>query len=308
MSGERALVTAFDENYLWPGIVAAATALRNSPEDTRLYVLGVELGPPAVATIEEAISDDRLAVLDAASLAQGMPSWRHISNAAWARVGIASLLPRTVRRVVYVDADTMTRGDLTPLFEMSLDGKVLAASIERPMPTHWDRHLYGKSVTPSWDYASETSAPWTYCYFNSGVMSVDLEAWRAADVETRVFEVAADLPTSFSLLDQDALNSVLFDDWHLIDWKTWNWPAYLKHEDAWRARVAHFIASPKPWVASPLGAPFNLEYLRAARGLGWKLSPGRVRVVSGLIETVTPNALVMRRKRIARAVRRRGGN
>ena len=136
-------------------------------------------------------------------------------------------------------------------------------------------------------------------------MSIDLGRWRHADVESLVFTIGQALPLSFNLLDQDAINSALFDQWLLMDWRQWNWPGYLKDELAWDANIVHFVSSPKPWVSSPLGAPFNLEYRKAARGLGWKLSPGRIRVQSGLIETLLPYSLVVRRKRISRFVRER---
>ena len=65
----------------------------------------------------------------------------------------------------------------------------------------------------------------------------------------------------------------------------------------------HFIGKSKPWIRYPLGAPFAREYRKAAQGIGWKPSPHRERVKSGLIEAMVPYSLIMRRKRIARAVR-----
>ena len=99
----------------------------------------------------------------------------------------------------------------------------------------------------------------------------------------------------------DALNTVLWDDWLLIDWKQWNWSGYYKDPLAWETHIVHFTGTPKPWNQYPLGAPFAREYRKAAAGVGWEIKPRRERIKSGLIEAVVPYSLVMRRKMIARA-------
>ena len=296
-------MTSFDENYLMPGLLAASSALEHSPDDVQLVILGVDLSDSAVDLIENTTPPARTTVHDAANLAGGLPEWKHISNAAWARVGLGSLLGEDVERVVYVDADSYTRGSLEPLFSLDLEGRTLAACIERPLPTHRARHEWGHEQDPRYDYGSESSVPDVYSYFNSGVMAIDLARWRERDVESRVLQVAAQLPPSFFLLDQDAMNEVLADDWLPVDWRLWNWPGFLKLPDAWDAHVVHFVSSPKPWVSHPLGAPFAGEYRDAANQIGWTIDAKTARVKSGLIELVAPYSLVLRRKRIARSIR-----
>ena len=255
--------------------------------------------------IRKSIPSDRLMVVDAGGFAEGMRHWEHISSAAWARIGIGSLLPADLRRVVYVDADTFTRADLTFLFNQRLDGKVLAACVERPMPTHRARHLWGKLERPDLDYGAECPVPEVISYFNSGVLTIDLDRWRESGVESRVVRSASTLPPSYLLLDQDVLNTVLWDDWLLIDWKQWNWPGYYKDPLAWETNIVHFISTPKPWVGYPLGAPFAREYVRAAAEIGWNPKPKRERIKSGLVEALLPHSIVVRRKRISRALRSR---
>jgi lipopolysaccharide biosynthesis glycosyltransferase len=296
---DRAVVTAFDEGYLMPGIVAMATALRHAPPNTDGYVLGVDLSAEARRMIESSVGPGGVRVLEAGEFAREMPAQGHISSAAWGRIGLGSLLPESITRAVYVDADTFTRGDLAPLFALDLDGRVLAAAIERPMPTHRHRHLWGETVEHQHTYSSDCSVPGSLSYFNSGLLSIDLARWRFDDVERRLLDFASTMPASFLLLDQDVMNSVLWREWSLIDWELWNWPGYFKQDLAWDARVVHFVGPAKPWVSYPLGAPFVREYRSIASGLGWDMSPTRQRVRSGLIESVAPNGLVMRRKRIA---------
>lgn len=299
----RAVVTSFDENYLMPGLLAAVSALENSPEDVMLAILGVDLSSESVALIEEKTPGNRTVILHAADLTGGMPEWEHISSAAWARVGMASLLPDEVERVVYVDGDSFTRGSLESLFELDLEGRTIGACIDRPMPTHRARHEWGREEDPRHDYGADSPVPDVFAYFNTGMLVIDLNAWKEREVERRVMSIAADLPSSYFLLDQDAMNQVLSDDWFLLDWRKWNWPGFLKAPEAWDAHVIHFISSPKPWVSQPMGAPFAREYRRAARSIGWDFDAATERRKSGLIELVTPYSLVVRRKRISRRIR-----
>lgn len=297
------VVTTFDENYLMPGLVASVSAIEHAPEDVVLRILGVGLSDKAIDIIEAHTPPDRTEVLDAAQLTAGLPNWRHLSSAAWARVGIASLLPDEVERIVYVDADSFTRRSIAGLFEMDLRGRTIAACIDPFMPTHRARHEWGSTQESGHTYRSDTSLPASQTYFNSGVLSIDLKAWRERTVEERILEVAGRLPGSYFLLDQDVMNQVLSDDWFPLDWRQWNWPGYLKAPEAWDAHVTHFLSSPKPWVSRPLGAPFNREYSKAAARVGWALQPETERFKSGIIEMITPHSLVVRRKRIARAIR-----
>ena len=100
MPPNRAVVTACDENYLMPGIVAGSSALDNSPDDVLLVILGVDLSEEAENRIRKSIPSDRLMVVDADEYATSMPPWRHVSNATWARIGIGALLPPDIERAV----------------------------------------------------------------------------------------------------------------------------------------------------------------------------------------------------------------
>lgn len=305
MSDDRAVVVGFDENYLMPGLVAATTALEHSPDDVGLVILGLGLSEKARRRIEALLPSNRLTIVDPGDYAAGMREWRWVSAAAWGRIGIASLLPSEIRRVVYLDADTMTRKDLTPLFDLDLEGKILGACPDFPDSTHRARHLWGKSQVPELDYSSDCPVPDVSAYFNSGVLSIDLDRWRKTDVESRVIDFASTLPASYILPDQDALNTVLWSDWLPLDWRQWNWPGYVLDRLAWETHLVHFKGPTKPWIVDPLGAPFSREYRRAASGVGWNLHPRRYRIKSGMLEAILPYSVVLRRVRIAKAVRGR---
>ena len=303
MKNHRALVVAFDENYLMPGLVAAKTALGHSPRDTRLIILSVGLSRDAKEQIADVISSERLTIVDADEYTTDMREWRYVSAAAGARIGIGSLLSREIKRVVYLDADTFTRKDLTVLFDVDLEGKILGACAAYPDATHRVRHIWGKQQEPELDYGSDCPVPDIAAYFNSGVLAIDLDRWRQKSVESRLADFISTLLPSYLLPDQDALNTVLWNDWLPLSGKLWNWPGFVLDRLAWETHIVHFSGPTKLWVSDPVGAPFSREYRKAARSVGWKLHPPRHRVRTGLLEAVLPYSIVLRRREISRAIR-----
>ena len=114
------------------------------------------------------------------------------------RLMMAEVLPTTIKRVVYLDADTLIRNPLTELFTTDLCGHVLGAVQDAGHP--W--------------VATVHSLPWrtlaldpAAMYFNGGVLAVDLDAWRAQNVGKQALDLLRTY--KFAYADQCALNATL---------------------------------------------------------------------------------------------------
>ncbi|XP_010918506.1 probable galacturonosyltransferase-like 3 [Elaeis guineensis] len=97
----------------------------------------------------------------------------------YARIYLADLLPRTVRRVIYFDSDLVVVDDVARLWAIDLGPHVLGA------PEYCHANFTSYFTDRFW---SDPSYPLTFfgrrrhpCYFNTGVMVMDLERWRAGD-------------------------------------------------------------------------------------------------------------------------------
>ncbi|KAF8410632.1 hypothetical protein HHK36_003164 [Tetracentron sinense] len=103
----------------------------------------------------------------------------------YARNYLANLLPLCVRRVVYLDSDIVLVDDIAKLAATPLgDDSVLAA------PEYCNANFTYYFTPTFW---SNPSLSLTFegrkaCYFNTGVMVIDLERWRAGDYTTRIEE------------------------------------------------------------------------------------------------------------------------
>lgn len=117
----------------------------------------------------------------------------HITQAMYYRYLFGELLPETVTRLVYMDADIICKGDILPLWQLDLQGKVLGAVRD-----------YGEDR--SCDRIGLTSGR----YFNSGVLLLDLKKWRQQKVTPKLFKWLEEVGTTKILWgDQDALNGVI---------------------------------------------------------------------------------------------------
>ncbi|KAJ7966703.1 Hexosyltransferase [Quillaja saponaria] len=103
----------------------------------------------------------------------------------YARSYLANLLPLCVRRVVYLDSDLILVDDISKLAATPLgETSVLAA------PEYCNANFTSYFTPTFWSNPSLslTFADRKACYFNTGVMVIDLERWRAGDYTTKIEE------------------------------------------------------------------------------------------------------------------------
>ena len=116
------------------------------------------------------------------------------------RLLMGEILPKDIDRIIYMDGDTIVRGDLCELWDLDLKEKVLGMSIE---PT------IDKKRIVSLDMGNHP-----YC--NSGVLLVDLKKWRDSDVSQRIFEYYKKHEGRLFAADQDAINGTLKEEIMII--------------------------------------------------------------------------------------------
>lgn len=207
--------------------------------------------------------------VDERTLADARPSV-FLSKASVYRLLLGDVLPAEMGRVVYLDADTLVRGSLVELSTVPLDGSVLGAVREAASP--WAAGPLG----PDWrTLGLAPDAP----YFNSGVLVIDLDRWRDADVGARCLELLRERQLRWG--DQDALNRVLVGTWTELP-RRWNlqtvdadgsglawglWPDDIAAAAADPA-VVHFTGREKPW--SPEGPEAHrAQWYTALDGTAW---------------------------------------
>ncbi|CAM8996637.1 unnamed protein product [Rhodiola kirilowii] len=102
----------------------------------------------------------------------------------YARIYLADIVPKDVNRVIYLDSDIIVVDDIQELRDVDMDDKVVAA----PEYCHVNLTQYFTEKFWSSPEFSKTFEGRKACYFNTGVMVMDLDKWRKGDFTLRVEE------------------------------------------------------------------------------------------------------------------------
>lgn len=190
----------------------------------------------------------------------------------YARSYLASLLPGCVRRVIYLDSDVILVDDIGKLWavEFASNKSAIAA------PEYCDANM-SRYFTPSF-WANPTLAA-TFenrrseaCYFNTGVMVVDLEKWRANDYTTaieewmelqkrmRIYELGS-LPP-FLLVFAGEVTAVA-QKWNQHGLGGDNYEGHCRGLHPGDTSLLHWSGRGKPWVRLDAGRPCPVDALWA---------------------------------------------
>lgn len=174
---------------------------------------------------------------------------------------LPDVLPAGTRRVVYLDADILVRGDLTALWQADLGGAPVGAVTD-------SLGSVARAVDRWRALGLDGDAP----YFNSGVMVIDLDAWRTADSGWEaVRRCAADrahllAQGRWPQHDQYGLNVVFHQRWQALP-RTWNYFTYLRHRPA---KVLHFLGSSGRPGSRYCHPRYTLAFLGAVDRTPWR--------------------------------------
>jgi lipopolysaccharide biosynthesis glycosyltransferase len=186
-----------------------------------------------------------------------------LSNAALFRLFIPDLLPAEVSRALYLDCDMVMLGEVQELWETDLRGQALMAVQDHGMST--------VSKAMGLRHHRALGIPGEAPYFNSGLLLMDLQQWRAENLGRRVLEYLQTHPARF--VDQDALNATLWNRWAPLD-PAWN-EIHTVHAAGTPQplpKLVHFTAPVKPWAPFCFHPRRRLffEYLQHTAWKSWR--------------------------------------
>jgi lipopolysaccharide biosynthesis glycosyltransferase len=104
----------------------------------------------------------------------------------YARNHLADLLPRCVPRAIYLDSDVLAVDDVRRLWETRLPAAAVVAAPEychANFSRYFTEAFWNDPVLGARVFAGRRRAP---CYFNTGVMVIDLRRWRVGNYRQRI--------------------------------------------------------------------------------------------------------------------------
>ena len=264
---EIAVAVAADDRYAQHGAVACASILlqhqRGCP--VHVYFLSDNISKEKEAAITATVTrlQGKISFIATGDIAIQAHTSGHINRAAYLRLMLDQLLPENVTKVIYLDTDLLVLDDIETLWHTPLEGKPMAAVPDLGILCS-KRMVKQKEAT--------LGIPAGDLYFNSGVMVLDLAAWRSHHYGRQVLEKVAQ--GAFRHHDQDGLNLVFKDNWQALPLR-WNvippiftLPLKVLTHSTWRRKaieaakhpaVFHWAGRYKPWEFERDGA-FNERY------------------------------------------------
>jgi lipopolysaccharide biosynthesis glycosyltransferase len=189
-----------DDNYAVFGGVSIVSLFINNrdAEDICVYLIDIGLSEEYKKQYRDLAVEygRRIEFLPAIRLIQhleevGFPKYRG-SYATYMKILIAEALPSEVKRIYYLDSDTLVTGSLQPLFEMDMKGQPLYMVVD------------GLSTIFKDSYGFAPEEP----YFCGGTMLIDPLEWKKQKYTNRLIEYAKNVRCAFYAADQDLMNNV----------------------------------------------------------------------------------------------------
>lgn len=273
------VVLAADEHFAMPLAVTIRSALDHLSQGGRLrvFVLDGGISDATKGRLIRSWPKERLQVvwIDAdPSMLGCVPISGHASLANYYRILMPRLLPADVKRAIYLDADLVVRRDLAELWECDLKDRLCLAAQDcaapyfdasMTLPNFQRCHQYLGAATPVANYRELGLNPHAE-YLNSGVLVVNVAAWREIDLPGKLLNCLEQNREHVRWWDQYALNVLLADRWGKLDTR-WNQGSQIYVYPTWsrspfdrdsfeRLRddpyITHFTTRYKPWLASCL--------------------------------------------------------
>jgi lipopolysaccharide biosynthesis glycosyltransferase len=235
----------------------------------------------------------------------GVPTTRRYPLAVYFRLLMPFVLPASVERVLYLDADVVVTEDVSPLFDMDLEDKPLWA-VRDPTDGTDEGMPRVRRAFPWIKGRSEHS------YFNGGVMLINLPEWRCRRVSERAIELIRTHGTCLRYLEQDPMNLLLDGDWGRLDdkWNNMLYEGRLLYPQTSGPNggdgILHFIGGDKPWQWGTCSEREEV-YEAAMRATGWHCPPFPHLKLEGYRVLTAAAARRPRLKTLLRQVRRAVG-
>ena len=235
---------ACDDNFVKFTYVTLTSIMENASKDYfyNFYILNTDIKDnmkEASKNVIKKYPNCKVEFVDVTSyiteMADRLPVRDYYSNATYYRLFIAEMYPN-LDKAIYIDSDTIVKGDISKLYNVDLENNLVAACHEQAMVQN---DVFG-------NYVNINLGLDRYNYFNAGVLVINCKLFR----DECVLDQFSDIITLYECKvtqDEDYLNIICKDR---IKWvsDSWNTEIYgnIKFKDE-EINLIHYIMWHKPW-------------------------------------------------------------
>ncbi len=242
---------ATDDNYLPFLDVTLVSLIENASKDYfyNIYVLNTGLNEFGKAKIRRRNCENVAIHFVNASKYMGdvqkkFKNVYHFSLATYYRLFIQGMFPE-YKKILYLDCDIAVLGDVSELYNIDLEGNMIAGV----------REGFISKTKEFAEYAEKAVGVSSNDYVNAGILVIDLEKFREHRIEQRFTELLCTY--NFETIDPDQAYLNYFCR-NKIKFLPTGWnktPAYDKWEG--KLNIVHYALAEKPWNTDvPMGEYF----------------------------------------------------
>jgi lipopolysaccharide biosynthesis glycosyltransferase len=256
------IVYACDNNFVSLLGASIKSLEVNSPEnDLDIYVINDGISKLNILKLQESITSSRIDlkiinIEDVKGAKENVPRLfgQVLPITTFFRLFIHTFLPPETERVLYLDCDMIVLSDVSELWKIDLDGKILAAVQDPGIKTLGCSWGGGVKNYEELGFKSDDK------YLNAGLLLINLKEWVSNEIPKKALEAAVIHRKHIVYSDQYCLNAVLATRWLELD-PGWN---HLVSDDAEGAKLLHYIGNKPTYTNYPYSKKYQdifFEYL-----------------------------------------------
>ena len=273
------IVACFDSGFVMPtGVMMYSVCMNNKDVDIVFHLIVDEsvsekdkkdLEETVIAFKGKAVVFYSVSSMDFMNL-PALKGQNHLTQATYYRLVLSDILPRSLKKVLYLDGDIIVEHSLQSLWNIDLSGYALAAVPSASSST--DISIYNR-LGYSLDFG----------YFNAGVLFINLEYWRMNQM-SKVFKKFLSIHyNDIYGHDQDVLNAVFFDKKlslpikynltmpYLSKWPKFDIFKYRRElEEALNEPVIIHFAPDHPWYYNRFAFPLECIFYKYQNQTRWR--------------------------------------
>ncbi|MGN0264578.1 MAG: glycosyltransferase family 8 protein [Oliverpabstia sp.] len=240
------ILISVNRNYLDKAETMLHSFRRNNSEEVTVYLMNHCLSDTEIKKFKKYLHRYLrmdLEVIDVSkTVFDQMPlSYGRFSIEIYYRVLAQFLLPQTVDRIMWLDADIVICGSICEFYHQEFEGKLLVAC---PDAACEDEEIV--------QIKDNLGLPKGHLYFNSGVLLLNLEALRNKTNIYEIAQIAQSIADYFIYPDQDLLNFLYSGRVKYCDQNRFNCQAKrfgkLTKDQVEDIVILHYTGYQKPWL------------------------------------------------------------
>ena len=234
---KRNIVFACDGCFVQHLAVALASLLTHN-DGMNIYIINGDISEVSWKKLRKLLAGKDSNLINARiddHIIEHLITHSHFTKATYYRLFIPEIVKGD--KALYLDADIVVTQCIDDLYNTDISNTFLAAVNNHDVYNYQDLEM-------------ECSAK----YFNSGVMLINLNYWRAGNIKERVVEFIVRKPEAVQYLDQDGLNSVINGNWLELH------PRYNLH-----TRLLYIEYDSSPAIKEAIEDPVIIHYTGSSK-------------------------------------------